>query len=176
MPEAPLYWPASTTWGTLTVGPPNVPRRQPNESPRLAGSTRSVQRVSCERPPGPSPPTEEPGGASAAASAAASVIAPAAAAATALKAVPDTVYAFNSRRPRSERTPRRRGGAASRPQHVPEQRVRACLRQRLVEVAALGRLHARGAPVRARAPADQARGVRAQLLEARERRARDADA
>jgi hypothetical protein len=59
---------------------------------------------------------------------------------------------------------------------VLEQHARAGLRQRLVEVVALGRLHARGAAAGAGAAGDQSQCIVAELLEARERRARDADA
>src|SRR5665213_1685752 len=57
-----------------------------------------------------------------------------------------------------------------------QQLPRAALRERLVEVPALRRLHARRAAVAAPAFADQAVGVRDELLEMRERDPRDADA
>ena len=61
-------------------------------------------------------------------------------------------------------------------QHPLQQAPCPSLGERFVEVAALGRLHARGAPCAAGALGDQAVGVAAELLEAQERGARDPDA
>ena len=71
------------------------------------------------------------------------------------------------------------GAAASAPDASSSRSSSSCaprLRERLVEVAALRRLHARGAAVAAAALADQAVRVGDELLEAREGDARDADA
>ena len=91
IPAAPLNCLASIAFGTLTGEPPNPPRCQPCASPLFEGSMRSVQRLSCERPAGPSLTAGGCGGASAAASAEASATEAAAAASAVLLAVADTM-------------------------------------------------------------------------------------
>src|ERR1019366_4282981 len=80
---------------------------------------------------------------------------------------------FNKTRSRSER--REDCGLAGALEQQREQRQRPGLRQGLVEVAALGGLHAGGAAARAGALGDQAVGVPAELLETRECGARYPD-
>src|SRR5436190_22547828 len=78
----------------------------------------------------------------------------------------------------SERRGERGAGRCALPgaEHAREQQARSLLRQGLVEVAALGRLHAGGTSPRAGALLDQAMRVATQLLEAHEGRAGDAHA
>ena len=91
-------------------------------------------------------------------------------------------YAFNNDAPRSERFPPAGFSAeasvaslALGAEHPLEQQPRPGLGERFVEVAALRRLHAGGAAGGAGALGDQAVGVAAELLEALEGGARDAD-
>src|SRR5947207_9894099 len=161
--------PGLTTLGTLIARPEKSPRCHPRARPRLAASSLTVQSESALRPSGPPVVGARPAGACAAAGAAASAAqAPAAASRVLGDAV--TFHArcpFNSRGRRSERRFERALARAGAREQLFQQLPRAGLRQGLVEVAALGRLHARGAALGARALADQAPRVLAELLEAR---------
>src|SRR5271166_5884260 len=176
-------WVASTTFGTVTSRPANPPRCHPSETPRSAGSERSTQRVSAVRPPGPSVAGGPPSGDWAAAATATMVTHAARAASEAFfrEAVTSSsgsggpvdsdgrpgIYP-NNRHGRSER--RRDRGLVLDGEHLLQQQPGARLGERLVEVAALRRLHAGGAAARARALGDQTVRVATQLLEAAERR------